>query len=40
MDGEIAKARAAYQDFFALWKHADPGIAPLVEANTEYARLQ
>lgn len=40
MDGEIAKARAAYQDFFALWKHADPGIAPLVEAKTEYARLQ
>jgi serine/threonine protein kinase/Flp pilus assembly protein TadD len=35
-----AKARAAYQDFLALWKEADPDIPILKEAKTEYARLQ
>ncbi len=35
-----AKARAAYQDFLALWKDADPDIPILREAKTEYAKLQ
>jgi eukaryotic-like serine/threonine-protein kinase len=35
-----AKARAAYQDFLALWKDADPDISILKEAKTEYAKLQ
>jgi hypothetical protein len=35
-----AKARAAYQDFFALWKDADPDIPILKEAKAEYAKLQ
>jgi predicted Zn-dependent protease len=35
-----AKARAAYQDFLALWKDADPDIPILKEAKTEYAKLQ
>ncbi|MBZ5652710.1 MAG: protein kinase [Acidobacteriia bacterium] len=35
-----AKARAAYQDFLALWKDADPDIPILEEAKTEYAKLQ
>jgi ATP/maltotriose-dependent transcriptional regulator MalT len=39
IDGDIAKSRAAYQDFLALWKNADPGISRLVEARTEYSRL-
>jgi eukaryotic-like serine/threonine-protein kinase len=38
--GDTAKARAAYQDFLALWKDADPDIPILKEAKTEYAKLQ
>ena len=34
------KARAAYQDFFALWKDADPDLTVLKEAKAEYAKLQ
>jgi tetratricopeptide (TPR) repeat protein len=37
--GEQAKARKAYQDFFALWKSADPDIPILRDAREEYARL-
>jgi hypothetical protein len=33
-------ARAAYQDFFAIWKDADHGIPLLVEAQTEYRKLR
>jgi hypothetical protein len=40
MDSEIAKSRAAYLDFLALWKNADPGISRLVEAKAEYSRLK
>ncbi len=40
MQGDAAKARAAYADFFALWKDADPDIPVLVAAKAEYARLQ
>ena len=36
----LAKARSAYQDFFALWKDADPSVAILKQAKAEYARLQ
>jgi tetratricopeptide (TPR) repeat protein len=35
-----AKARAAYNDFFKLWKDADPGIPILTAANSEFAKLQ
>jgi serine/threonine protein kinase/tetratricopeptide (TPR) repeat protein len=38
--GDTAKARASYQDFFALWKDADPGIPILTAAKAEYAKLQ
>jgi hypothetical protein len=38
--GDIAKAKAAYQDFFTLWKNADPDIPILKEARAEYAKLQ
>jgi serine/threonine protein kinase/tetratricopeptide (TPR) repeat protein len=37
---DIAKARADYQDFFALWKDADQDIPILKEAKAEYAKLQ
>jgi serine/threonine protein kinase/tetratricopeptide (TPR) repeat protein len=37
---DTAKARSAYQDFFALWKDADPDIPILKQAKAEYAKLQ
>jgi len=40
MAGDTAKAKAAYQDFFVLWKDADPDIPILKEAKAEYAKLQ
>jgi tetratricopeptide (TPR) repeat protein len=38
--GDKARARVAYQDFFAVWKDADPDIPVLSEVKTEYAKLQ
>jgi serine/threonine protein kinase/tetratricopeptide (TPR) repeat protein len=38
--GDGAKAKAAYQDFFSLWKDADPEIPILKQARAEYAKLQ
>jgi tetratricopeptide (TPR) repeat protein len=40
LEGDSAKARAAYQDFLALWKDADPDIPILQQAKVEYAKLQ
>ncbi len=40
LSGDTAKAKTAYQDFLALWKDADPDIPILIEAKTEYAKLQ
>jgi eukaryotic-like serine/threonine-protein kinase len=40
LQGETAKAKTAYQDFFALWKDADPDIPILKEAKAEYAKLK
>ena len=40
MQGDTAKAKAAYQDFLTLWKDADPDIPILKQAKAEYARLQ
>jgi hypothetical protein len=37
---DTAKARAASQDFLALWKDADPDIPILKQAKAEYAKLQ
>jgi len=39
LSGDATKARKAYQDFFALWKDADPDISVLKEAKAEYAKL-
>ena len=38
--GDTAKARSAYQDFFSLWKDADPDVRMLQQAKTEYAKLK
>ena len=37
--GDLAQSRKAYQDFFALWKDADPDIPVLQQAKVEYAKL-
>jgi serine/threonine protein kinase/Tfp pilus assembly protein PilF len=39
LQGDTSKARAAYQDFFAIWKDADPDLPVLVAAKAEYAKL-
>jgi hypothetical protein len=40
MQGNNAKARAAYQDFLTRWKDADPHVPILKQAKAEYAKLQ
>jgi DNA-binding winged helix-turn-helix (wHTH) protein/Flp pilus assembly protein TadD len=38
--GDKTKSRAAFQDFFTLWKDADADIPILNEAKAEFAKLQ
>jgi eukaryotic-like serine/threonine-protein kinase len=38
LQGNTSKARGAYQDFFTLWKDADPDILILKQAKIEYAQ--
>jgi len=40
MQGDTAKAHAAYQAFLTLWKDADPDIPILIAAKSEYSKLQ
>ena len=40
VQGDTTKAKAAYQDFLALWKDADPDIPVLKQAKAENAKLQ
>ena len=40
LQGDAAKARKAYQDFFVLWKEADADIPILIEAKKEYEKLK
>ncbi len=39
LQGDVPRARAAYQDFLTLWKDADPDIPVLQKAKAEYAKL-
>jgi serine/threonine protein kinase/tetratricopeptide (TPR) repeat protein len=39
LQGDTVKACKAYQEFFALWKDADPDIPILIEAKSEYEKL-
>ena len=39
MAGDIAMAKATYQDFLTLWKDADPDIPIYQQAKAEYAKL-
>jgi len=38
--GDNAKAKDAYQNFFALWKDADANLPLLMQARADYAKLQ
>jgi serine/threonine protein kinase/Flp pilus assembly protein TadD len=38
-EGDKSGARTAYQDFFAMWKNADPTLPVLRQAKSEYALL-
>lgn len=40
VEGDMAKSRKAYQDFFAIWKDADPDLPILKEAKAEYSKLK
>jgi tetratricopeptide (TPR) repeat protein len=40
LTGDTAKARTAYQDFFNVWKDADPDIPILKEARAEFEKLK
>jgi tetratricopeptide (TPR) repeat protein len=39
ISGDLQGARKAYDDFFTLWKDADPDVPILKAARTEFARL-
>jgi len=40
ISGDAAKAKAAYEEFFSLWKDSDPELLILKQAKAEYAKLQ
>jgi serine/threonine protein kinase/tetratricopeptide (TPR) repeat protein len=39
IQGDNAKARQAYDEFFSLWKDADPDLPILIEAKKEYQKV-
>jgi tetratricopeptide (TPR) repeat protein len=40
LSGNSAKAKAAYEDFFTLWKDADVNVPMLMEARSEYTAIR
>jgi DNA-binding winged helix-turn-helix (wHTH) protein/tetratricopeptide (TPR) repeat protein len=40
LSGENARAKAAYEDFFVLWKNADANVPVLMKARSEYAAIR
>ena len=40
MQGDSSRARSSYQQFFDLWKDADPDVPLLIQAKEESAKLQ
>jgi eukaryotic-like serine/threonine-protein kinase len=40
LQGDTAKAKAAYQEFFSIWKDADADLPVLIEAKAEYSKLK
>jgi hypothetical protein len=39
LSGDKIKAKNAYEDFFTLWKDADPDVPILKSARAEYDKL-
>jgi len=39
LSGNTAQAKAAYENFFAIWKDSDANIPLLIQAKAEYAKL-
>ena len=40
MQGNTTEARKSYQEFFSLWKDADPEVPILIEAKREFQKLK
>ena len=40
LSGDSVKAKAAYEDFFTLWKDADVNAPVLMEARSEYKAIR
>jgi eukaryotic-like serine/threonine-protein kinase len=40
LSGESSKARAQYEEFFSLWKSADPDCPILKQAKAEFGELR
>jgi tetratricopeptide (TPR) repeat protein len=40
LQGDTSSARAAYEEFLALWKDADPDVPILNQAKAEYQELR
>jgi eukaryotic-like serine/threonine-protein kinase len=40
LQGDLTRARKAYEDFFLLWKEADSDLPILTEAKREYEKLK
>lgn len=40
LQGDTMRARAAYEDFFRIWKDADPDIPIFQQAKAEYAKFR
>jgi hypothetical protein len=40
LQGDGGKAKAAYQDFLAVWKDADADVPVLKAARAEYEKLK
>ena len=40
MSGDMRRAKAAYEEFFTIWKDADPDIPILQQARTEYTKVR
>jgi hypothetical protein len=38
--GDNASARKSYDEFFSIWKDADPDLPIYRQAKAEYAQLQ
>ena len=40
LSGDSVKAKAAYEDFFTLWKDADASVPVLTQARNEYTAIR